>query len=233
MNCFQTPNKYALLGQFKIIGENIEVKGYNCYTVSEKRIISNDYSALDIKRKILLPYFTRDKMEGKTFLDLGASTGFYSIWSYQNGGKPIAVDMDLNQLNVLRDVSLWFGFSIKTQISLVQDWVEACDIVNALALIHWIYSCTASMGSLDNVIGFLAKLTKETAFIEWVDPSDISFGFLREKEGHSHVEFNSQIIKEPYNKVLFTKALEKYFERNTCVGKVSSTREIYVCEKKR
>ncbi len=49
----------------------------------------------------------------------------------------------------------------------------------ALALIHWIYSCTYAFGSLDEAVSFLKKLTKQSLFIEWIDPSDSAIEFFK------------------------------------------------------
>ncbi len=229
---FTSPNKYVLGGSLSVVdNDTLLVDGYNCYTVTKKSIIPKEYSALVTKNNIVGKFLTPGIVEGLTFLDLGAATGFYSILAAQNGAKSIAVDMDSTQLNVLKNVSDWFDFGIETHVAPVQDWKKPCDIVNALALIHWIYSCTARMGSLDCVIEFLSLLSKKYAFIEWVDPDDISCGVLRSKEGRSHIEFNKDIIKMPYSKKYFLKAIDKYFSVGHAIGRVSETREIYLCKK--
>ena len=39
----------------------------------------------------------------------------------------------------------------------LQEYNQPADVVLALALVHWVYSCTANFGSLDAVIAWLAS----------------------------------------------------------------------------
>ena len=81
--------------------------------------------------------------------------------------------MDEDYLRMVRRAKSKYGYnSLEVIRSNMENWNEPSDIVLALALIHWIYSCTASFGDLHGIIERFAKLTKYMLIIEWVEPDD-------------------------------------------------------------
>jgi len=222
---FNDPNKYNPKVSVKETREGeLEVSGYHSYIVTRKNIIPNVSNNLQRKVSIIEPYFQH--VEGESFLDLGCGTGFFSIWASQIGAANLqALDIDKAYLKVFHEVIEYFDFY---RIGTKCINVECCsgyyksNVVCALSLIHWIYSCTATMGSLDNTILFLRQLTKKFIFIEWIDPSDKSI------QKFKHISHNKSFIKEPYNKDLFLTAMKKHFSSFKFIGSVIKEREIYI-----
>ncbi|MBK8619807.1 MAG: protein kinase family protein [Anaerolineales bacterium] len=101
------------------------------------------------------------------------------------------------------------------------DWKEPADVVVALALVHWIYSCTALIGSLDAVVEKLAGLTKYMLIVEWIEPEDAAIQFFH------HLDWNKDIAYEPYTREVFYTALTRHFKRVVEIGPVSPTRKLY------
>jgi serine/threonine protein kinase len=104
----------------------------------------------------------------------------------------------------------------------IADYTEPADCVVALALIHWIYACTAAMGSLDAAVKQLAALTGEVLFAEWVEATDPAV----KEFGHLERVYIEQ--KGPYTRAAFEAALASHFARVELIGDVTSTRSLYV-----
>jgi transposase-like protein len=104
----------------------------------------------------------------------------------------------------------------------ITDYDCPADVVFALTLIHWIYSCTSALGSLNAAVSFLKKLTKESLFVEWIDPGDTTIEFFK------HTKYNRNFIKEPYNKENFISALKNNFTKVEKIADIIPTRQLYL-----
>jgi hypothetical protein len=94
-------------------------------------------------------------------------------------------------------------------------------VVFALALIHWLYTCTAQYGSLDAIASHLAHLAKETLVVEWIDPAD---PWIIDKK---HLDYRKDLQREPYTKEAFKEAFGSRFKRFYHAATVRPTREIW------
>ena len=106
-----------------------------------------------------------------------------------------------------KNTSMWMSIeSVKNKTS---------DIICALSIIHWIYSCTEVFGSLDLILKFLSKITRETLIIEWIEPEDEAINYFK------HIDFNEKYVTDKYCKDLFIIALKKHFSSFESLGLVS------------
>lgn len=225
---FTNPNLHAPPLRMESEHDQISIHGYQSFVVSANSVSPNpgDQKLLR-KRDLLQPFFTPETLRGRSVLDLGASGGFFSYWARHAGAQTVtAVDMDSEYIEVLKATCSQLGFeNISVRQSNVQDWSEPADIVIALALVHWIYSCSALLGSLDSVVEFLARLSRYALIIEWVDPADEAIAFFH------HLDRNPEIIRGPYDVTAFEAALDHHFSRFVRLGDVSSSRSLYVAYK--
>ena len=95
----------------------------------------------------------------------------------------------------------------------------------ALALVHWLYNCTATFGSLDAVIAHLARLARHALVVEWIAPDDPMVTFF------GHLEW-SGADAGPYTRKTFEDALALHFGRVDTIGDVSPTRRLYLARKR-
>ena len=135
-----------------------------------------------------------------------------------------AIDMDEDHLRMIRRAKTKYGYdNLEAVRSNVEDWKEPADIVLALALVHWIYSCTATFGNLDRIIERFAALAKYMLIIEWVEPDDPAINFFHHLDWGTRKSSEAPIVwKHSKN------ALYNHFARYECIGSVSPTRKLFV-----
>lgn len=222
---YQEPNKFARVARLEAHEDFIIIHGYQEYSLTRNSIMALD-SDLNLKNKqnLLVSYFRPRYLAQKTVLDIGANSGFHSFWALQQGAeKAIAVDIDENYLKMLEEVKIKLGFhNLEIEKANVMDWDKPADVVLAIALIHWLYSCTALFGSLDSVINKLRNLTKDMLIVEWIAPDDSAIEFFH------HIDWNKEIIQEEYTLKAFEAALGHYFNRYESIGPISPTRILYI-----
>jgi serine/threonine protein kinase len=222
---FDNPNQYARVRRLEIDNGRAIIHGYQEFEISRDvlTVLPSD-GALLRKRDLLAPLFHRRYLEDRTVLDLGANAAFFSFWALQNGARAAtAVDMDEGYLELVEEVKSRLGFQrLSTAKANVVEWGSPADVVLALALIHWIYSCTALLGSLDAAVGKLSRLTNYMLIVEWIDPRDSAIQFFR------HLDWNKEVVQDKYDIAQFEAALAKHFARFEVLGKVSETRKLYV-----
>jgi hypothetical protein len=219
------PNKYANPPEIEINSDFIIFHRYQEFTLmKDTLIISDSNPSLKRKLELLSPYFSRRYLLHRTVLDLGANSGLHSSLAHQMGAKKAtAIDIDVQYLQMMRDAKLKLGFdSLEVEEANIMDWNKPGDVVIALALIHWIYSCTALYGSLDAVMRKLRQLTKYMLIIEWISPEDQAVNFFH------HLDWNKEIIQEGYTLEAFEASLARYFARYSVIGEASPTRTLYV-----
>jgi tRNA A-37 threonylcarbamoyl transferase component Bud32 len=166
-------------------------------------------------------------VQQRTVLDLGASAGFFALWALREGAKSATcVDMDPAYVEITQSLSKHFGIENLTSVHAnVDAWETPADIVIALALVHWLYSCTSTFGSLDAVIGKLAALTNYMLVVEWIDPDDGAVQWF------GHVRWNADLTDGRYDVERFEAALAKHFVRFTRLGPTMEHRSLYVAYK--
>ena len=198
--------------------------GYQRYTLTQHtfEIQPDDYRLLG-KYQILAFFMEPRFLKHRTVLDLGASGGFFSFVSLQNGAKSvIAMDMDEEYIDLIESAGEHLGFDTFEAVKVnVADWKQPADVVFALAVIHWLYSCTAVMGSLSKVIEHLSNLTDYLLLVEWIAPEDP----LVQEFGH--ITWNQDYIKEPYTFENFEAALSEHFASFAKLSEITPTRHLY------
>lgn len=202
--------------------DNVEVSGYQGYFIKNKKFNATKKQT-KLKFKLIRSYLFPSK--GKSILDLGCSSGAIGIQCMLDGHEKITfVDHDPEYTEVVAKVlgSLEGFGSSKVCTSTFSEYKGKHDITIALAIIHWLYSYTEKYGSLDQIITKLKSFTSETLVIEWIsedDPAILAKG---------HIFSNPASHQEPYNFAYFRSALEDNFKYVRKIGKVNSTREIWI-----
>lgn len=219
-----TPNKHAQAPGIVINANTIDVKGYNSYSIENAKLVPARHNT---KFNFISKYL--NKLENKTVLDLGCANGLFSIYSALNKSKLVtSVDIDESHLNIIKSVSNELNLTnMNISNTNVENINSTHDIVLALALIHWVYSCTSvKFGSLDKVIKWLSELTNDYLIIEWIDAkNDTNVNWFK------HTEYNADLIEDEYTKENFDKALNTYFSEVVHIGDTNKFRKIYIAYK--
>ncbi len=222
-----TPNLHARPCGLTIRDGQASVRGYQDFLLRAEplSVVPRD-EQLVAKQRLLDGLFTPHVMARRRVLDLGANGGFFSLWALQNGAsEAVAVDIDPEYLGLLEQMRSAFGLSaLRPAQANVSEWTEPADVVVALALVHWTYSCTAGLG-LSEAIGKLAALARYLLIIEWVAPDDPAIAAF------GHLDWNSQQAKEPYRFEAFEAALRRQSLRLEHLGDLSATRRLYAAFK--
>ena len=205
----------------KRVGKAYKIGGYQKFTITKHNLTAGGYSD---KFNHVKKFLENNKTSCTTLSDIGASTGLVAFMAAQSGYKEChALDHDLECLHIITKIKSALGFTnVFEKMYSFGDETGPCDIVIMLALIHWIYSCTALYGSFDKIISYLRTITIKYLIIEWVDPTDPAIRLFK------HIQFNKSVIKESYNKQNFLQTLKKYFASVTKVYNVNGTRELYL-----
>ena len=225
---FNNPNKYAPETNFTIFKDYIHIKGYQEFKLYSNKIIPSEKSYdLYNKNNMLKKIFDSKVKKNKSFLDIGAGLGYFSFLASMNGANVTSVDMDKEYIEVINRAKNHFKMkNLETMCIQISEIEKKADIVCALSIIHWIYSCTDIFGSLDLIIEFLSKITKEVIIIEWIEPKDEAINYFK------HINFNKKYIIDEYGKDLFIEGLKKYFTSFESIGYTRQhTRELYICMK--
>jgi trans-aconitate methyltransferase len=203
------------------------ITGYESYAISNYEIVPMSDN-VRLKFDLVKQYLFAD-VSGKTVLDLGCSNMFFGFWSKLHGAtKVTGVDLDKDYLKQNDQLIKHFKFSNTECVDMnAADYNVPADTVFAFAIIHWIYSCSGFLGSLEKVVEHLRNLTNSILYVEWVDPSDDCIADILH-----HTDFNNALTVKDYNKENFLRYLNKHFQTVVFCGitKSTNTREIYRCE---
>lgn len=224
-----TPNQHARPVSLDTHHDGVTFHGYQEFFLFDKTLAVQPIDVnLQVKYQLLSSYFTPKFLARRTVLDLGANSAFYCFWALHKGAQnAIAVDIDEDYLKLVNDVKRKFNVEkLETFYSNVADWNQPADIVIALALVHWIYSCSAVLGSLDSIIEKLSSLTNYMLIIEWIAPEDSAIEFFQ------HLSWNQEKVNDNYSFELFEVALGKHFSHYYKIGDVSATRSLYAAFRK-
>jgi serine/threonine protein kinase len=222
------PNKYARPARLEFHDGSAVFHGYQEFVLTKNSlVVSEEDPGLQKKRDLLAPFFRANYLSHRTVLDLGANAGFFSFWALQNeADKAVALDMDETYLTMVKNATRRLGFDrLEVVRANFSEWDKPSDIVLALALVHWVYSCTALFGSVNSIVKRLAEMTRYMIVIEWVDPEDQAIKFFH------HTDWNRRSVREPYTRTAFEASLARHFARHQFVGEVSPTRRLYVAFK--
>lgn len=219
-----TPNQHANKPQIRINDNVIKVNGYNAYSIRNKEIYPDRHNT---KFNIITSQL--NDLNNKSVLDLGCANGLFTLYTVLNDASNVtAVDIDTTHLKIIKTIKSGLNLSnLNVQEKNVADVEGKHDIVLALALIHWLYSCTTTkFGSLDKVVKWLSEMTNEYLIIEWIDAkNDTSVNWF------DHTAYNKDIIEEEYSKENFDKAINKYFKSVKHIGDTNKFRKIYIAYK--
>lgn len=224
-----TPNVYAREPSLEILTGGLIVHGYQEFILTHDVVKPLGIDApLQRKYELLRPYFEPRFIAHKTVLDVGANGGFFSFLAAQNSAKQVfALDIDDTYWLMMRQAQAHVGLpQIESVATNISKWETPGDVVIALAIVHWIYSCTAVLGSIDAVVQKLATLTRDFAIIEWVAETDPAIQFF------GHTKWNGEFVSGPYDVDGFECALAAHFHHYACVGDVTPTRHLYVAFKR-
>jgi serine/threonine protein kinase len=187
-------NAYVQDTSIQHVGECLLITGYQKYEVCTNSIVRSEDEYLNSR----LQGFEGINLKGKTLLDIGGNSGFYSLWALQHGvlsSKIIEQDADAIAVGELVADFL----SKKVSYITFKKATEA-DVVVAFGIIHWLVSCSEAFGSLEEVVYYLRTLTRSHMLIEWIDPLDDAI------QGYGHIDPSLS-----FSKIKFEMLLKQYF----------------------
>lgn len=226
MELCKSPNQHTKKPSFSADGRTATITGYQTYQLTKVSITPRGSrkktAKAELMRKIL------PELSDKSILDLGCANGYYCFSALYAGARHVTgIDMDPAHIAVMKQAIDYFRlkhidvFNNDVNETLIHLPPSTYNIVFALALIHWIYSCTSTFGSIDAIMRSLAEITGEMLIIEWISPKDDNIQMF------GHLDYNTECIQAAYNKTNFTRALKKYFSSHTLLGRYADNREIY------
>jgi SAM-dependent methyltransferase len=225
-----TPNQHARPAALDLTPSSATFCGYQDFVLTPHAVqVSPVDQSLQRKYELLRRVLAPSLVSGRTVLDLGANSAFFSFLALQNGATgATAVDIDpIYPANVNRAAAaLGFDQMVAHQGN-VADWRQPADIVVALALVHWLHNCTATFGTLGAVIDHLAALTGYALIVEWIDSDDPMIAFF------DHLGWNPAGQPGPYEREIFERELAARFARIVPLGEVSPTRRLFLAFKRR
>lgn len=197
-------------------------EGYQSFVLSGYKaepISSNLIQKSRVLSSMLQPKYFKHR----SVLDIGGNAGYYSFKALEAGAESCTlIDVDNEVLQLTRTAKSQFSLDkLAVVTSDMSSITSRHDIVLALALVHWVYSCTETYGNLEEIIAKLASLSSYLCIVEWIAPEDP----LIQEFGHN--QWNSEIQSGPYSTEIFEANLSKYFERFEVIGAVSPTRILY------
>jgi hypothetical protein len=222
------PNKFASAHHLEQAGDVLHVRGYQDFTFDPR---SGDLhpctDQLGAKEAVLDRVLVPRYMARRSILDLGGNNGFFALRALKAGATAAAVvDIDPNCVRNIEELrSHRPGLELRACLQNLEDWREPADGVFALALVHWIYSCTARLLSLERVVELLASLARDFLVVEWVDPEDPVVKSFH----HTEVDGDGAA---PYTSHDFVAALEARFSRVEILGELSPTRRLFLASRR-
>lgn len=211
---------------YSFINKKCLFRGYQSLEI-EKGLLTPKNKDLILKSSILRPRIESVINQEMSFLDLGCANFYFGFLSnLLNAKKTTGVDVDKEYIIAINSIIDYFALeNIQIVESNIQDYKEPHDIVNAMAIIHWLYSCSAFFGSISNVFEYLSSMTNRVLFIEWIDNQDAAIKLF------GHTNYNHELTQDDYDRESFLSNLVKHFNKVTFLGNTEPTRELYMAEK--
>jgi len=210
----------------KLVPGRAVLGGYQRFTVGPKTLerSRNNYAA---KFGALQKTFRVAKRLGCTSLnDLGSSNGLSSFLAAQEGFQQVkALDHDTQCVSVVNRAAQHVHLPVTAQQWSFGQAVPAADVSVMLALVHWVYSCTATLGSFKAIARYVATTCRRAAIVEWVAPTDPAI------KAFNHLRFNRGVQKDPYTLAAFEAGLKAHFTHVRLLLKGTPTRWLYLCTK--
>jgi len=200
--------------------------GYQNFELT-KNFITPKNNDLIIKDSIIRAQLEKYITKETDFLDLGCANLYFGFLANILGAKSVTgVEIDKEYVSTIDKVIKDFTLENVSMVeSNVQDYNIPADVVNAAAIIHWIYSCSACMGSMEKIVKYFSDITRKVLIIEWIDNEDAAIQYF------GHINYNNSHTENDYNKENFLKHMNKEFKEVTFLAKTEPTREIYVAIK--
>lgn len=200
--------------------------GYQTFDIKQNSVTPKNKDLI-IKSNIVKPILEKYITNETTFLDLGCANFYFGFLANVLGAKNITgVEVDKDYINIINKIVSDFSLkNIQIVEQNVQDYQTPHDVVNACAIIHWIYSCSASFGSIESVIDYFYNITNKFLIVEWIDNKDAAIKYF------NHINYNSSDTKKDYNKESFLNNLTKRFSTIQFLGNTEPTRELYFATK--
>jgi predicted transposase YbfD/YdcC len=170
----------------------LKVSGYQNFTLN-RRAFTKVADIHKQKYQLIRPYLrTHDK--DITLADIGCSAGVIGLHAVFDGYANVTfIDHDWEYIELVKNCLNFIGAkSAKALTSSLKDLSGNYDIGFAFAIIHWIYSYSEQMGSLEKAIELLNRIARKSLFIEWVSPNDNAIKLAE------HISQHKAIIEEPY-----------------------------------
>lgn len=223
-----TPNQHARPPRLSLTASSASFSGYQDYVLTRHGLhVMPVDGSLARKHDLLKPVLAPSLVAGRTVLDLGANSAFFSFLALQEGAAgATAVDLDAAYVAQVAHAARALGFDgLSVAHANISDWREPADVVIALALVHWLYNCTSAFGTVGAVVRHLAGLARHALIVEWVEPDDPMVTFF------GHLEWTGDAPAGPYTRKAFERELASHFARLETIGDVSATRRLYVARK--
>ena len=201
--------------------------GYQSYKYIKDKMLKPIGKDLMIKDSIIGPYLLERLRSGDTVLDLGCANMYFGLMAREFGVAEVTgIDLDLRYLRYLSVLVTEENLDNVKLINMnATDVTYKYDVVFALAIMHWIYSCTGFMGSVEKIVKYLSGITKRMLFVEWIGPDDKAIQMFK------HIKYNKDKTKDDYNKMAFVDALQKSFSTVNHIGSADVHREMFLCLK--
>jgi len=124
---------------------SVAVTGYQSFNIVSGHV---DLNGIGQKYKTIFGYFNANRRlfgPGNSLLDIGCSSGLLCFLAKESGFDSVTgVDHDPEYVSILKSAAVASGLEVN---AIVGDWKSApdtYDVVTVLALVHWIFSLTAS-----------------------------------------------------------------------------------------
>jgi hypothetical protein len=210
--------------KLEIKNNQVIVSGYQKYIMDNDNII---FKSKIPKYNLIQQTLFNLKNTCNSITDIGCSNGIVSFIAHKLDYNVLSLDHDVECINLIQNIinhqqlsinnitceTFSFGDIIKTNN----------DIVIMLALIHWIYSCTAINGNFDKIFQYLKPYINKYLLIEWVDNLDSAI------RKFNHINYNINTHQEKYNVANFEKSLIKNI--GTIINRIEldgKTRILYI-----